>query len=140
MLFVKSLINYARVNDHQAHPIEELDTRTVTGDGETQLTRLHFFPIAAELIFANVPRTCIELGWLAASQNGGAAIGIEPNPIRTVHCRVAVKECLSREHPRERVAERAWVLSRLDRRIGSDVWKLSRIEHKPEKSTELPEV
>src|SRR5262249_8028367 len=67
MLFVKSLINNARVNDHQAHPIEELDTRTVASGGKAQLTRLHCFPIAAELIFAYAPGTCIKFGWFAAS-------------------------------------------------------------------------
>jgi hypothetical protein len=75
----QSLINDTRIDEHQAHPVEQLDARSVGGGGETLLARLDHFPIAAKLIVANAPGARIELGWLVLSQYGSRAIAIESN-------------------------------------------------------------
>src|ERR1700754_3685455 len=97
----RSVVSEAPVDRHHAGAIEQLHFRAVADDGRALGPEL--LPGPAELALADTPGACVELGRLASAENDGAAVGIEPDPVGALACRVTIDQGLAREDPQERL-------------------------------------
>src|SRR4030095_5818533 len=98
----RSVVGEAPVDRHQAGAIEQLHFRAVTDDGRA--LGLELLPGTAELAVADTPGAGVELGQLAPPESHCAAVGIEPDPVGALACRVTIDQGLARKDPQERLA------------------------------------
>src|SRR5438105_1700080 len=111
----------------------------ISDDRQAQMRRCRFLPIAAKMIVLDAPGTGIVLHRLATSESGSGAVRVEADPIGTRAPGLANDERLAGEQALKRGPVEMGPMRRLNRRVGTDIRKMRRIEHEPQQTAKFSE-